>query len=99
MSANRSVWHSLSPQEMAKKLKTDLERGLTAAESAARLVYQLFQTEFSGCSIEAGDVESGCAVEAGSFPCTQVRRGKDDALAFCQCLFDQFVTIDFFYQF
>ena len=37
MSANRPMWHSFSRQETAQKLETDLRRGLTAAESAARL--------------------------------------------------------------
>jgi Ca2+-transporting ATPase len=37
MTANHPMWHSLSPQEVAHTLETDMERGLTAAESAARL--------------------------------------------------------------
>ncbi len=36
MKTERSTWHNLSPQEVAKELNTDLERGLTAAEVAAR---------------------------------------------------------------
>jgi len=31
------MWHSLSSQEASKRLETDLERGLTTAEAAARL--------------------------------------------------------------
>jgi len=37
MKTDRPVWHSLSPQDVAKELVTDLERGLTAAEVTARL--------------------------------------------------------------
>ncbi|TEU08475.1 MAG: HAD family hydrolase, partial [Anaerolineales bacterium] len=37
MKTDRPVWHSLSPQDVAKELVTDLERGLTAAEATARL--------------------------------------------------------------
>ena len=37
MVTNRPAWHSLSSLEAAKELETDLERGLTATEAAARL--------------------------------------------------------------
>jgi hypothetical protein len=37
MVTNRPAWQSRSSLEAAKELETDLERGLTAAETAARL--------------------------------------------------------------
>ncbi len=37
MATQQPAWHSLSSQETAKRLETHLERGLTPAESAARL--------------------------------------------------------------
>jgi len=37
MEAERPMWHNLSPQEVAEKLNTNLERGLSSNEAAARL--------------------------------------------------------------
>jgi Ca2+-transporting ATPase len=37
MKTDRPTWHSLPIQEVAEKLDTDLERGLSATEAAARL--------------------------------------------------------------
>ena len=37
MEAERPTWHNLSPQEVAEKLNTNLERGLSSNEAAARL--------------------------------------------------------------